>query len=63
MKHQLFTDDDKDAPYEIKDRNDQVVLSLCKICGGAEGSLPSNCPGRRMTSEEQDLVYNKKLDF
>jgi len=61
--HQFYTDHDKDAPSVIKDRNGQVVLSLCKICGGAEGCLPTNCPGRPMTTVEQDLVYNRKLDF
>lgn len=38
-------------------------LSHCKICGGAEGSLPTLCPGRRMTVEEQDAVYANRLNF
>jgi len=38
-------------------------LAACTVCGGAEGSLPSHCPGRKMTSEEQELVYTARLDF
>lgn len=38
-------------------------LFLCDVCGGAEGSLPTHCPGRKMTSEEGDDVYAGKVDF
>lgn len=38
-------------------------LSSCTVCGGAEGSLPTECPGRLMTPEEQDQVYQGPLDF
>lgn len=38
-------------------------LGLCVTCGGAEGSLPTECPGEQMTSRAQDEVYNGRLDF
>lgn len=38
-------------------------LALCKVCGGAEASLPSECPGRRMSPEEQEGVQAGRLDF
>lgn len=38
-------------------------LALCTICGGAEGSLPYECPGVRMTSQQGDDVYARKIDF
>jgi len=38
-------------------------LFICTTCGGAEGSLATYCPGRRLTVEEQDAVYNGQLDF
>lgn len=38
-------------------------LYLCDTCGGAEGSLPSECPERAMTNTEQDAVYSGTLDF
>lgn len=39
-------------------------LLFCVICGGAEGSLTSECPGARMSDEEEDAVYKTRtLDF
>jgi hypothetical protein len=38
-------------------------LSHCKVCGGAEGSLPTLCPGRRLTEEEETAIYAGQLDF
>lgn len=35
----------------------------CHVCGGAEGSLPTCCPGRQMTAEESEAVYAGQLDF
>ena len=38
-------------------------LYLCAVCLGAEGDLPSDCPGREMTREERALVLAGDLDF
>lgn len=38
-------------------------LFLCGVCGGAEGSLPSECPGERMTTAQEEAVYAGRLDF
>lgn len=38
-------------------------LLHCKVCNGGEGSLPSECPGRSMTDDDQAKVYAGKLDF
>lgn len=38
-------------------------LLLCSVCGGAEGSLPTECCGVRMTNEQQDNIMAKKLDY
>lgn len=38
-------------------------LSICKICGGAEGSLTTDCPGVVMTTEQGDAVYAGRLDY
>lgn len=38
-------------------------LFICDVCGGGEGSLPSECPKIRMTIEQQDAVYAGTLDF
>ena len=47
--------------HEYHDREDG--LTHCKTCGGAEGSLATECPGYRMTESEEDSVYAGKIDF
>jgi hypothetical protein len=38
-------------------------LFACTICNGFEGSLPTDCPGEKMTGERADEVYAGKIDF
>ena len=38
-KHVLYKTGDMTAPGAILDRNSEVVLSMCKICGKAEKEL------------------------
>jgi hypothetical protein len=38
-------------------------LFSCVVCGGTEGSLPTNCPGFEMTDEQDQQVYNGKIDW
>lgn len=38
-------------------------LSFCDNCGGAEGSIPTDCPQRDMTQEEWEAVYRGELDY
>jgi len=39
-------------------------LALCVVCGGAEGTLTTECCGRKITPEEEDRIYHKRnLDF
>jgi hypothetical protein len=39
-------------------------LGLCTVCDGAEGTLTTECPGRKITKEEAAKIYNwKSLDF
>lgn len=38
-------------------------LSLCTVCGGAEGSMPYSCPGVKMTEKQQDDVMAQRFDF
>jgi hypothetical protein len=33
------------------------------VCGGFEGSLTTDCCGRKLTSEEIEDIYAGKLDF
>jgi hypothetical protein len=38
-------------------------LFICSVCGGAEGSLPTECPGYRMPPTMADLVYAGAIDY
>lgn len=38
-------------------------LCHCKVCGGAEGSLPTDCPGTKMTQDQEDRVFGCTLDY
>jgi len=39
-------------------------LFACTVCGGFEGTLTTECCGRKLTKEEEDRIYNKAdLDF
>jgi len=42
-QHVLFTRDDADAPDCIKDRNGDIALGLCRICGKGEAELAESC--------------------
>jgi hypothetical protein len=36
---------------------------LCGVCGGFEGSLPTECPHEKMTDQQREDVYAGKLDY
>ena len=38
-------------------------LALCTVCGGAEDSLPTHCPGARMDSVMEASVQMGVADF
>ena len=38
-------------------------LFVCTVCGGFEGSLPTDCPTEKMTQDEQDQIYGGQLDY
>lgn len=38
-------------------------LSLCNVCGGAEASLPTDCPGIRLTSADLDEIQSGAKDY
>jgi hypothetical protein len=63
MKHVLYETGDVDAPDSIKDGNGDVALGLCKVCGGGECELATDCPGRPITREEGDSICAGELDF
>lgn len=38
-------------------------IAICKVCGGVEGCLPTECPGERMSNDLSDQVYAGEKDF
>lgn len=63
MNHVLYETGDHGAPTTILDRNGAVVLSLCKVCGGAEGAMPTDCPGEALSGQQMDDIYAGRLDY
>lgn len=47
--------------HDFHDREDD--LTHCKKCNGAEGSLPTDCPGARMTDAQEAAVFRGHIDF
>lgn len=36
---------------------------MCAVCYGTEATLPSECPGRALTSDEMDKINAGHLDY
>lgn len=43
VTHTLYKTGDPGAPLSIQDRNGEVVLGLCRVCGRAEAELVEDC--------------------
>jgi hypothetical protein len=63
MKHVLFNTGDADVPDSITDGNGEVALGLCRVCGGGECALTTDCPERPITGKEGDLICAGETDF
>ena len=42
---------------------EHCCLSVCEVCGGAEGSLTTDCPGTNVSHERQQEIYETTLDY
>lgn len=38
-------------------------LAICRVCGLAEGSLTTDCPGVLVPAQVADLIYDGIMDF
>jgi len=45
--HILYKTTDDDSPESICDRNGEVVLGLCRVCGAGEIELDERCDVRQ----------------
>lgn len=55
-KHVLYETTDKDRPKEICDRNGEVVLAMCKLCGKVEAELDENATTERKGPLSKDQI-------
>ncbi len=63
-KHVLYRcPGDEDACIEGRCMFCDGGLSMCVICGGAEGSLPTDCPGARMSDAQETAIMAGQLDY
>lgn len=63
MDHSLYKTGDADVPDVLTDRNGEVVLTLCRVCGGAEGAMPTDCPAKVIGVDRLDEIFAGRLDF
>jgi hypothetical protein len=47
--------------HDLYEREDE--LHHCKICNGAEGTLPTDCPCYPIPESMQMLIWNGVIDF
>jgi hypothetical protein len=47
--------------HVYEDREDG--LAVCTCCGGAEGALPSSCPGYKIPGEAMEAIYSGVIDY
>jgi hypothetical protein len=38
-------------------------LKICTVCNGAEATLPAECPGTKMTEEQQNKIQAGEIDY
>ena len=41
----------------------ECQLAVCKVCGGAEGSLTTDCCGEKCSTKELEEIYNDGLNY
>ena len=64
MQHVYYTADDiSDTDSWGQSNIVDGGLGVCKVCGGMEGSLTTDCPGERIPYEKDQEVYAGKIDY
>lgn len=58
VKHQLWEKGDAGLPTVLTDRNGDVVLGMCRVCGQAEAELEDACPGYKWPEGAVALVWS-----
>jgi hypothetical protein len=66
MKHNLHTSEDCTCIDETCFVCKYVTiggLAICKTCGGAEITLTTDCVGRKLTENEEEMITADRWDF
>jgi hypothetical protein len=42
---------------------EHCCLAVCEVCGGAEGTLTSDCPGARISGDRLEEIFETNLDY
>lgn len=64
MKHtKMECKDDPCNEEHERDRCNVCNLFICSVCGGAEGSLTTDCCGRTIQEDEAENIMSGKLDY
>lgn len=63
MNHQYFTPKDHNCDKDWSCPICDGGLSVCKVCGLAEGTLTTDCPGEPVPQNKEDLIYAGELDY
>lgn len=63
MKHDFMTPAECTCDGETGCMICDGGLSVCKVCGGGEGSLTTDCPGERIPEGLDHEVYAGELDY
>jgi hypothetical protein len=56
------------APCDCDKREQACIvcaggLAWCVVCSGAEGDLPTHCPGEPMCEVVRQAVYDEEIDY
>src|ERR1700757_4904925 len=64
-QHVIYKQGDMDAPDSIKDRNGDIVLDLCKICGKGKVELmePCNFSHDRATQPNTTVTTQERCPY
>lgn len=63
MKHVFVTSKDCTCDGSASCMICDGGLAICKVCGGMEGSLTTDCPGEMIPMERHNEVYAGKFDY
>ena len=63
MKHDFETHADHEPETQACRNICQGGLAACKTCGGAEGTLTTDCSGYKLSISVQENIYLHGLDY